>query len=300
MSRRRGMTLMEVILALGLFAILALFVGRVLESVMGLWQAGERRGHGDLAFAAALDLLRSDLQNLHTGPRGWLVLDEWEALPAGEEHPAWLLPRLRFLARGDGLTDTRGTGKAREILWMAVPEQAATSRLTRWVRYVQDEDPAASLRDNRVAQRLARSGAGLSVLDGVAWLAVRLRDTDGQLRRSVAIAADAPFDFPPRLQLSLERVAGNARRRPPTLDETLGTNDRSLTLRGRPPWDHGSFALVGQEWIRLQGTHPRYSAGERGARDSVAAEHPAGTAVLLPRVYGATAEVAAGGRRVRP
>ncbi|HBF22436.1 MAG TPA: hypothetical protein DDW23_01355, partial [Planctomycetes bacterium] len=39
---------MEVLLALALFAMLALFVAGTVRSVLGIWQQGERRGRGDL------------------------------------------------------------------------------------------------------------------------------------------------------------------------------------------------------------------------------------------------------------
>ena len=75
MSNRRGMTLLEVTLALTLFGMLAAFILGIIDSVLGLWQAGERRGRGDLVFATATERLRSDLGALHRGPDGWLVIE---------------------------------------------------------------------------------------------------------------------------------------------------------------------------------------------------------------------------------
>ena len=48
MNSRRGMTLLEVTLALGLLAVLSVFVMQVINSVTDLWSSGERRGRGDL------------------------------------------------------------------------------------------------------------------------------------------------------------------------------------------------------------------------------------------------------------
>ena len=59
MRGRRGMTLLEVSLALGLLAILSVFVMQVMNSVTDLWSSGERRGRGDLVFAQAVERLRA-------------------------------------------------------------------------------------------------------------------------------------------------------------------------------------------------------------------------------------------------
>jgi len=81
---RRGMTLIEVLLALALLAILSVFVVQVIRSVLGLWQTAERRSQGALAFQATLELFRSDLSALHLGSRGWMILDEKIVVPGGE------------------------------------------------------------------------------------------------------------------------------------------------------------------------------------------------------------------------
>ena len=51
-TQNSGMTLIEVILALGLFALMSVFLTQTISSVLGIWQAGERRGRGDLVWAA--------------------------------------------------------------------------------------------------------------------------------------------------------------------------------------------------------------------------------------------------------
>jgi prepilin-type N-terminal cleavage/methylation domain-containing protein len=167
-ARRSGMTLAEVLVALLLFGILASFVVGVVNSVLNLWQAGERRGRGDLVFAAAAERLRADVLAAHTGPRGWMQLDEWQAEPEGGGHPAWRLPRLRFLADGAAFPEADASGRgAVEVAWLLVPEPDPTTRCTRLVRIVQPESAPRSLREEGWITDLARAGAGLVVLDGV-------------------------------------------------------------------------------------------------------------------------------------
>ena len=81
------------LLALALFGMLSLFVFSIINSVLGLWQTGERRGSGDLSFAAVVERLRGDLGAMHTGPRGWMILDDYEARGSEGDQPPWRLPR---------------------------------------------------------------------------------------------------------------------------------------------------------------------------------------------------------------
>lgn len=298
---RRGMTLIEVTLALALMVMLGLFIVGVIRSVLGIWQVSERRGRGDLVFQATAEQLRSDLDAFHNGPRGWLVLDQWRARPATEEEPAWFLPRLRFLAKGAGLPlDDPGGERGVEIAWLLVPEDATATRLCRLVRYSQPEGAGDSLLRDAYADELARLGAGLAVLDGVAWLDLEVEDSDGSRRSRATVAPEAPFDFPRRLFLSLERVSGRARTKPPTLDAELGSSGAALTLRGSAPLDFSPFALIGTEWFGLSGGFPSFTARERGARGTAPAAHPRGAPVYLAQPAGTSFSLPAGGRRVQP
>jgi len=297
---RRGMTLIEVMLALALMVMLGLFIVGVIRSVLGIWQTSERRGRGDLQFQATAELLRSDLDAFHNGPRGWLVLDQWRARPATEEEPAWFLPRLRFLAKGSGLPGDDPSGeRGVEIAWMLVPERAG-GRLCRLVRYAQPEGAGESLLRDSVADGLARQGAGLAVLDGVAWLELELEEADGERRRSAVVAPEQPYDFPRRLHLSLDRVSGRARTKPPTLDEGLGSSATSAVLRGSAPLDFAPIALVEQEWLAVAGAFPRFTLRERGARGTAPAAHDPGAPVYLAQRAATRFALPAGGRRVRP
>ena len=301
---RKGMTLMEVTLALLLFGMLATFILGVIDSVLGLWQSGERRGSGDLVFATASERLRFDLGALHTGPDGWLVLDEWEVVPAADGRPAWRLPRLRFLADGAGLPADDPSGRAEvEVAWVFVPENVAESRLAQLVRWTRiDGGPGEGFEIDRVMRDVQTGTDGLVVLDGIAHgaFAALGMDGPGDIDEQLDVPAEVPYGFPPQLRLEVERVAGASRLKPPTLDALLGAAPGlQMTLRGTPPLNLPDHALVEQEWIRVSGTFPRLVATGRGARGTVEAGHPRGTVVFLPESYQSLHALPDGGRRRR-
>lgn len=299
MRRRRGFTLVELLLALAIFGVLALFVFGVVRAVLGLWETGERRGRGDLEFAAALNRLRSDLQALHAGPSGWLVLDDYEAAPASSSEPAWRLPRLRFLARGEALPGDDPDGHAGvEVAWLLVPESPADSRLTRLLRLSLLQNPDRSLAEDRVLATLVREGAGLTVLDGVAWLRWEVVDEAGARQPAARIEARQPFGFPAAVELSLERVSAGARATPLRLDEDLGEAPGRVLLRGAAPLVVAETALIEREWVAVSGRFPQLTAVERGLRGSAAAAHPRGATVWLAERFSGRCALSAAGRRL--
>lgn len=286
---RRGMTLLEVTLALVLFGLLASFILGIINSVLGLWQAGERRGNGDLVFASASERLRADLSALHTGPDGWLVIDDWEAMPEADGKPAWRLPRLRFLADGGGLPDVDPTGRALvEVAWVLVPEDRASNRYSRLVRFARlDEGPGEGFEIDRVMDDTQAGGGGLVVLDGVLYASfVALgMDSEDDEDRYLDVPAQVPYAFPHGLRLEVERVSAGGRERPTSLDSELSPADGApMVLRGSPPLEMPEYALIEEEWVRVAGNFPRMSAANRGLRGTIAAQHPSGTQVLLPEV----------------
>lgn len=295
-----GMTLAEVLVAMVLFGILAAFVVGVVNSVLNLWQAGERRGRGDLVFAAAIERLRGDVAALHTGPRGWLRLDDWQAAPEAEGHPAWRLPRLRFLADGAVAREADPTGRgAVEVAWLLVPEDVANSRLCRLVRLVQAENAPRSLREENWITQLARSGAGLTVMDGVLHAEFRARDAGAaDARDRLNVDSYALYGFPADLEILVERVSGGGRRRPPVLDGDLAEDAPSFLARGAAPFLLPDFVLVDSEWLRVAGTWPRLNAPERGARGSLPAPHARGSILWIPEVDAGSAPLPAAGRRL--
>jgi type II secretory pathway pseudopilin PulG len=299
-TRQSGMTLVEITLALALMALLGLFVTGVVRSVLGIWQTAERQGRGDLAFNSCYELMAADVSALHTGPRGWLVLDQWEALPAGEDQPAWLLPRLRFLARAEGLPDNPGLRGGMEVMWTLVPENATNSRLCRLMRVTQPENSEESLQSDRYASSLLRGGGGIAVLDGVPWVEWIAMESNGDQSSITEVAAESPTVFPVALQFNLERIAGSARERPPSLDETVASSQTRFKLRGTMPLRASSWALVDFEWVEWTGTGPQISIKNRGERSTVPSSHDRGASVFFPRSFTAKLPLSAKGRRIQP
>lgn len=295
---RAGMTLAEILVALLLFGILASFVVGVVNSVLSLWQAGERRGRGDLVFAGAAERFRADVQAAHVGPRGWLILDDWQAEPEAGGQPAWRLPRLRFLADGAAFPEADPEGRsAVEVAWLLVPEPDPATRFTRLVRIVQPESAGRSLREETWITDLARSGAGLVVLDGVLHAEFRARD-GAETLPALRAEAYALYDLPSALDLAVERVSGGLRRKPPLLDDALADAGGNPALRGTAPFAMPERVLIGREWLRLSGNWPRFQAVERGARGSLADAHARGEPVWIPERDACTAPLIAGGRRL--
>jgi prepilin-type N-terminal cleavage/methylation domain-containing protein len=296
---KRGLTLIEVMLALGLFAMLSLFVFSVVNSVLGLWQSSERRGSGDLAFAAIIEQWNTDLAALHTGSRGWMVLDQWQARPAEQDQPAWMLPRLRFLALGASLPSDDPAGRsAVEVLWMQVPVDIQNSRLTRLVRASQIEGSGPSFYDDRTADALGRAGAGVAMLDGVAFVEMQMMSPEGENVSTYRVPPDTPFDFPQYLGLSIDRIATSAQRRPIELDQDLSASQSKLVLRGSTPLRVPQYVLIQDEWLQVNGNFPSLSVVEHGSRNTRISDHRRGDAVGVPENYQARIHLAAGGLRV--
>jgi len=300
LTRRSGMTLAEVLVALLLFGILAAFVVSVVNSVLNLWQAGERRGRGDLVFAAATERLRADVLAAHTGPRGWMILDDWQAEPELGGEPAWRLPRLRFLAEGAAFPEADLSGRgAVEVAWMLVPEPDPGTRFTRLVRIVQPESSQRSLLEETWITTLARSGAGLVVLDGVLHASFGAREAPGDdAKPALRIDPYAPYGFPIEFDFVVERVSGGQRRKPPLLDDPITDQVGSLSLRGGAPFAMPERVMIGHEWMRLGGTWPRFMASERGARGTLAKPHERGEPVWLPELDACVVPLIASGRRL--
>lgn len=297
-DKRRGMTLLELVIALALFGILSAFVMQVMTSVVNLWSSGERRGQGDLVFAAAVERFRGDLNALHTGSRGWLIIDEWEARAASEGVVAWYLPRIRFLADGASLPDVDPSRREPvEVMWTVVPENA-TSRFGRLVRFTNIESPQRTLRDRGTLQYMMRGEEGLTVMDGVLWTEFLATDSDGKLSKRLRIDSDMPFDFPSKIDLTIEVVSGNARKQPASLDDPIAGEPEAVRLRGIAPITLPEYALIGNEWVRIDGSFPNIRFSARGERGTLPGEYPQRTPVYMPSHYQSTNRVAVDGRRL--
>jgi prepilin-type N-terminal cleavage/methylation domain-containing protein len=293
-STQRGMTLLEIMIALLLLGVLSTFVVNVVDSVVGLWQQGERRGRGDLVYASVAERFQADLRALHLGERGWMVIDDYVARPATDETAEWRLPRLRFLATGAGLTadDSSGT-HAVEVMWVLVPENVLKSRFARLVRVAQLESTSASLRESGAASSAVQGVNSTTIVDGVLNLTI---DVDGS--SSFLSDAYSATHFPPSLNLNIERVSGNSRKKPPRLDGSVDGENANAVLRGIAPATLPPMALVGEEWVRVGGSFPRISFTARGQRSTLAVSHSAGSFVYFPSLYSSRHQLLNYGKRV--
>jgi hypothetical protein len=198
-SPRAGLTLVELLLALGIFAFLMLAVFQILDRSLSLWRRAETR-RSLLGQAATLaELLSRDLAVLEGGAHGDLVA-EWVAFDTdgdGADDTKW--PRLRFVrqasageilrlpgerepaaAAPDGVTALpRADGGLTEVVWLVVPtslvdrDARAEGTLWRGERLVTDASTKSFLapdffgRSNRPP-----AGATEEVGSGVLWLGV--------------------------------------------------------------------------------------------------------------------------------
>ena len=136
LGSRRGLTLLELVLAVGLFAILSLAVFRLLEGTLGTWRKSEVRRNQMETCTAVLELLAKDLSSLEGGGRGDLLV-EWETFDTDADgHRESLWPRLRFLrqasaadaARVASMTDAVVNGPdLTEVCWAVLPTKGDES-----------------------------------------------------------------------------------------------------------------------------------------------------------------------------
>jgi len=196
---RAGLTLIELLLALGIFAFLVLALFQILDRSLSLWRRAETR-RGLLGQAATVsELLARDLAGLEGGARGDL-LAEWVAFDTdgdGVEDSKW--PRLRFVRQAsasdilrlpgergeaplaeDGVTALpRFDAALTEVLWLLVPaslsepDARAEGTIWRGERAISDSSTKSFFapdffgRSNRPP-----AGAVEEVGGGILWLGV--------------------------------------------------------------------------------------------------------------------------------
>lgn len=99
MSARRGVTLVELVLAVGLFSMLAVAVLALFDSSITIWNKTETRRDLVEAGSAVGELFARDVGTLEVGPRGDLLL-EWLPLDAdGDGVNGAVYPRVRLVRR---------------------------------------------------------------------------------------------------------------------------------------------------------------------------------------------------------
>ena len=98
-ARRAGLTLIELVLALGLLALLSMMVVQVLDSTLRVWGSAEGQRYAIGTHATLSSQVLGELDQLAGGERGDLVID-WEIFDAdGDQVATRPLPRVRFVRR---------------------------------------------------------------------------------------------------------------------------------------------------------------------------------------------------------
>lgn len=197
---RRGLTMIELVLALGLFTLLMVAVFQLLDRSLSTWRTGETRRSLLEMSSAVLEDLADDFAGLEPGPRGDMVL-EWVAFDTdgnGTLETKW--PRVRFVRQGsandverlsarDGAPRTeREDGSLVvepaapglvEVLWMVAPASVkagpgrAEGLLWRGERLVNDPRTKSFFANDFFgSSNRPPAGATEAVTGGLLWLEI--------------------------------------------------------------------------------------------------------------------------------
>jgi hypothetical protein len=185
---RSGLTLVELVLAVGLASLLFAALLSLLDTSMTIWDRTESQRDRVEVASAVGELLDRDLAALEGGPRGDLLAD-WTMLDGdGDGRNGAPYPRIRMVRRVTaaelqrlqaGSDDpARGEGLL-EVTWALVPIAVQTPRrevhrvLWRGARLVGDEETLSHF-DDRFFDELGRAvpGALDEVASGVLWFGI--------------------------------------------------------------------------------------------------------------------------------
>ncbi len=158
---QRGLTLVELLLATGLFSVLAFGLFGLLSDFLRLWNKSEGRRNEVERGLTVAELLAQDLRSAEAGPRGDFVV-QWVGFDTDGDNVIdtnW--PRLRFvrtvaaaeLQRSLGATVAPGERALLEVLWTVLPATRGPSEVDRRAQGV-------LLRGARI-----RGGGGPSIFD---------------------------------------------------------------------------------------------------------------------------------------
>lgn len=184
-TERRGLTLIELVLALGLASLLVLALVKLIDTSMTLWRKTEERRSQNEMSSAVTELLASDLAAVEGGPRGDLLVD-WAPFDVDGDGVA-TLPCLRVrLVRAASAGEIEQLQVAQEaavpgqglveVCWALLPGSTTGVRsawdgvLWRGVR-LHGAGPSTSLLDPRFFGSSGRPIAGAleEVTGGVLW-----------------------------------------------------------------------------------------------------------------------------------
>ena len=136
-SIRRGMTIVELVLALALFSFLAVVLLSLLDTSMGLWSRTETRRDVVETGSGVAELFAADVEALDPGPRGDLLV-EWVPMDADRDGTnGAVYPRVRMVRRAidaellriqaDREADVVVQGEGLlEVCWMLLPSGPVT------------------------------------------------------------------------------------------------------------------------------------------------------------------------------
>lgn len=339
---RRGFTLVELLVALGLFSLLVLMVVRLVRSSLDVIAETELRRDLLGTEQVATQWLLDDLEALAGGAEGDLLSDWWPFDVNGDGIAGRPWPRLRLVRRASpadlerlvsggstaeaGETTTGVGPPLLEVVWLVLPrtplvpgEQRGDGILLRGERLL-GGPPAESFfaPDFFRADGTPPMTAVEEVVAGVLWWrlafadrATRLEDgwNLGTRPGEAAVAIDARGRGRPdaerhplnqlagfaagergelrlprriRVEFEFERPQDLARRArlssPADPEDTRLAVDRPERL---PPV--GSYLLVGEEWVRLNGVSGRFASVERARRGTRRAPLAEGTPIQYGR-----------------
>jgi hypothetical protein len=130
-SARRGLTLVELVLALGIAALLVLGLLQLLDGALSLWGRADQRRSSSEASAAVNEQLAQDVGELELGVRGDFLLDWTRCDFDGDGLARLPLPRLRLIRPATPAELARLAPEAEpaheallEIAWALLPGSA--------------------------------------------------------------------------------------------------------------------------------------------------------------------------------
>jgi len=138
---KRGLTLLELVLAVGLFALLSLAVFELLQGTLVTWRKSEVRRNQMEISTAVLELIAKDFQSLEGGSGGDLVA-EWETFDTnsdGGRETVW--PRIRMVRQASASDAARVALQTEqqvdgpdltEVCWAVLPTHGDPSIGTLW------------------------------------------------------------------------------------------------------------------------------------------------------------------------
>jgi len=190
-AARRGLTLIELIVAAGLLALLLAALFGMLDDFLRLWDKSERRRQLVEESSGVAELFAADLAALEPGPRGDL-LAEWVFFDTdadGVAETKW--PRIRLvrhaspadLARLQAGTAQKVLGQGLlEVIWTVLPAQRATREperraeglLWRGERIVGSEGLSVFDEKFLSSSGVPAAGAVTEVTGGMLWLGMQL------------------------------------------------------------------------------------------------------------------------------